>query len=484
MLHYHLLKNGFCELIQLAPVQNSAVLEKGSEPPPEARLFIIRLLVKYGASVSFSGTVKSLVKECDSDDRAVRKGMDYLKQAGLITHARDSSGTTLYQVSGLIQQHIGSRSPAGSPLPPLHEQIDAVLFPECGDNPARVKRGGFSRASRYLLAVMLAHADALGMVTGVSNAELRKLTGMTEQRLRGQIKKLLDNSILCGYMPGFNGGALLGRVKSEFALGLSHSVFGSCTSRYGCVDYEELVLTPLNRRSAVDAVCYKVHARLLNINPNKSNQLCFFGINFSVDELRFVFGENFRVYLRWVVFVCSAHLINERKRLVSAGMRFSIFDKSQGESSGMYAEEVPPCNYIAQRFMNAGAGFDFGDRVATGINRESYQLTFKLALFVYRASLMLACRLSPSLKMLFKYRPGMCDFFIFKAGNDKSLSFFSVQLRESEMVLPCPNKYSIKVYSSSSLLGNGKRAKRKVDIFEFLGNEEKLIASRLDDIGM
>lgn len=484
MLHYHLLKNGFGELIQLAPELNDTRLEKGCELPPEARLFIIRLLVRHGASSPFPGSVKSLVEECDSDDRAVRKGMDYLKQAGLITQVRDSSGKTLYQVSGFIQQHIGSRSPAGSPPPPLHEQIDTVLFPAQGDNPERVKRGGFSRASRYLLAVMLSHSDALGMVTGVSNVELSKLTGMTEQRLRGQIKSLLDSSILCGYMPGFNGSVLLGKVKSEFALGLSHAVFGACSVRYGCVDYEELGLTLLNETSAVDAVYFRVRALLLRRAPDTQSPLCFFGINFSVDELRFVLDEKFRVYLRWAVFACSAHLINERKSLLESGMRYSLFDASLDGSSDIHVEELEFCNYIAQRFMNAGAGFDFSERVVTRVNRDSYLLTFKLALFVFRASLMLACKVNSPLEMLGEARPGMYEFFIFKADNDSSLRSFSVRFCERRGTLPLPNKYSVKVYPSDVLLDGGKRFKRKVDVLEVLGDESKLIDSRFDDVEM
>ncbi|WP_344965233.1 hypothetical protein [Oceanisphaera sediminis] len=484
MLHYYLLKNGFGELIQLAPVQNSAVLEKGSDLPPEARLFIIRLFVIHGASVSFSGTVKSLVKECDSDDRAVRKGMDYLKQAGLITQVRDSSGKTLYQVSGFIQQYIVSRSPAGSPPPPLHEQIYAVLFPEHGDNPERVKRGGFSRASRYLLAVMLAHSDALGMVTGVSNAELRKLTGMTEQRLRGQIKNLLDSSILCGYMPGFNGGALLGKVKSEFALGLSHVVFGACSARYGCVDYEELAVTFLNEASAVDAVYSRVRSLVLRRSPDTQSTLCFFGIKFSVDELRFVLDEKFRVYLRWVVLASSSYLINERKSLLESAVRFSLFDTPPYKSSEFHAGEVTFCNYIARRFMNVEACFDFDGMVVAALNRDSCQLTFKLASFIFRASLMLARKVSFSLSELSKERSGLCNFLIFKVGNDRSMRCFSMHFCERRGTLPLPDKYSIKVYPSNKLLDSGRRSKRKVDIFEEVGDISKLIVSVLDDVEM
>ena len=482
MPHYHLLKNGFDELVQLAPELSDAGLGRGWDLPPEVRLFIIRLFVRHGASFSFSGTVKSLVQECDSDDRAVRKGMDYLNKIGLITQVKDSSGKISHQFINSVQDYKKTKSPAESPLPPLHEQIDAVLFPEYGDNPERVKRGGFSRASRYLLAVMLAHSNELGMVTNVSNAELCKLAGMTEQRFRLQIKNLLDSSILCGYMPGFNGAALLGKVKSEFALGLSNAVFGTCASRYGCVDYEELAITNLNEMAAVDAVYFRVRSLLLKRTTDTQSSLCFFGIKFSVDELRFLLDENFRLYLRWVVLAFSSYLINERKSFLESGVRFSLFDASSSESSDTQAEEVASCDYIAQRFMNAGAGFHFDEVVVTEINRDSYKLKFKLAQFICRASLMLACRVNSFLKILSETRPSVYDFLILKNDSDHSMRCFSVRFCERRGMLPLPDKYSVKVYPSNEQLGSGKWSKRRVEIFEFFGDVNKRIASRLDDV--
>ena len=486
MLHYHLLKNGFGELIQLAPVQNSAVLERGSDLPPEARLFIIRLFVIHGASVSFSGTVKSLVKECDSDDRAVRKGMDYLKQAGLITQVRDSSGKTLYQVSGFIQQYIVSRSPAGSPPPPLHEQIYAVLFPEHGDNPERVKRGGFSRASRYLLAVMLAHADALGMVTGVSNAELRKLTGMTEQRLRGQIKNLLDSSILCGYMPGFNGGALLGKVKSEFSLWLPHAVFGACSSRYGSIEYVEdrLLKSERNEISIIDTMYSLAHSKPLERIKIDLAQPAFFGVHFSVEELHSFMSERSADYLRWAVLAVSSYFILEGKFFLENGELFPVSGFLLDRPLEVKPYELEVCSYIARRFMNEEAGCRFCGDELRGFNSDSVRVRFKLALFICRASLVLASRVNRALDIVRESKPDFYFFRLQQSGGDYAVRRLSIQFFSQECMVAINPKYSIKIYPSSERLDGGVKCSREIELFEVSEGVSKLLISRLDDFSM
>ncbi|GAA3716968.1 hypothetical protein GCM10022421_26050 [Oceanisphaera sediminis] len=55
---------------------------------------------------------------------------------------------------------------------------------------------------------------------------------------------------------------------------------------------------------------------------------------------------------------------------------------------------------------------------------------------------------------------------------------------ERRGTLPLPDKYSIKVYPSNKLLDSGRRSKRKVDIFEEVGDISKLIVSVLDDVEM
>ncbi|OIN12344.1 hypothetical protein [Oceanisphaera psychrotolerans] len=483
MPHYHLLKNGFDELVQFAPELSDAGLGKGWDLPPEVRLFIIRLFVRHGASFSFSGTVKSLVQECDSDDRAVRKGMDYLNKIGLITQVKDSSGKISHQFINSVQDYKKTKSPAESPLPPLHEQIDAVLFPEYGDNPERVKRGGFSRASRYLLAVMLAHADTLGMVTGVSNAELRKLTGMTEQRLRGQIKSLLDSSILCGYMPGFNGSSVFGKVKSEFSLWLPHAVFGACSLRYGSVEYKDIrVPKPdLNEVSVIDSIYSLAKAKSSEWLKIDLNRVVFFGVHFYVKELHSFISEQCVNYLRWAVLVCASHLIYEKKPFLADRNSFPISDFLSDRCRNVKSYELDVCSFIAYRFMGGEAGFRFEESVFTGLRSDSHQLRFKMALFICRASLMLASRMNRALDILRESEPGFCFFMIGKNGSDHALRDFSVQFFNQDHMLLPSKKYSVKVYPSGGFLDNGKKDNGKIEIFKVDEGVSKLLASRLDD---
>ena len=486
MPHYHLLKNGFDDLVKLTPKLSDAVLEKGWGLPPEARLFIIRLLVRHRASVSFPGTVKSLVKECDSDDRAVRKGMDYLKQAGLITQVRDSPGKTLYQVSGFIQQHIRSKSPAGSPLPPLYEQIDAVLFPEHGDNPERVKRGGFSRASRYLLAVMLSYSDALGMVTGVSNAELRKLAGMTEQRLRGHIKSLLDSSILCGYMPGFSASSVFGKVKSEFHLWLPHAVFGHCSFRYGSVEYKEerLSTSDLNEISVIDTMYSLANSKPLESIKNNLARIAFFGIHFYVEELHSVMSEQSRGYLRWAVLAVTSNFIHGGKYFLKNRELLPICDFLLDRPLDVKCYELEVCSFIACRFMNEKSGYRFDESDLGDFNSESLQLRFKLALFICRASLMLASRINRALDVIRESKSDFRFVMLRQGGSDHAVRNFSIQFFNQEYMMLTTKKYSVKISSSSEYLDNGQKASREIEVFELSEGVSKLLASRLDNFRM
>jgi hypothetical protein len=93
-------------------------------------------------------------------------------------------------------------------------------------------------ANRWLVMVLLAHADSSGQVIGLGVSALKSLTGMGRSQLHSQLGKLKRLGLLGHYQPGRMG--LGGRRTSLFTLNLSHLAFG----RRDRLCVELLLLTP------------------------------------------------------------------------------------------------------------------------------------------------------------------------------------------------------------------------------------------------
>lgn len=96
-------------------------------------------------------------------------------------------------------------------------------------------------ANRWLVMVLLAHADRAGQVIGLGVSALKSLTGMGRSRLHSQLSKLKRLGLLGHYQPG--GMGLGGRRTSLFTLDLSHPAFGRRDRL--CVD---LLIVTLSRK--------------------------------------------------------------------------------------------------------------------------------------------------------------------------------------------------------------------------------------------
>lgn len=79
-------------------------------------------------------------------------------------------------------------------------------------------------ANCWLLAVLLAHAEAPGIITGLSQRQLASATGMTKERVRAQLAKLRMLGIFVRYEPGIKRehGAI--SLCSYYELDLTHPV--------------------------------------------------------------------------------------------------------------------------------------------------------------------------------------------------------------------------------------------------------------------
>lgn len=77
-------------------------------------------------------------------------------------------------------------------------------------------------ATYWLFAVLLAHADTPGIVTGLSYGRLRAITGMTKERLKSQLSKLKKLGIISRYEPGVLRSQDGASMRSVYFLDLAH----------------------------------------------------------------------------------------------------------------------------------------------------------------------------------------------------------------------------------------------------------------------
>lgn len=86
---------------------------------------------------------------------------------------------------------------------------------------------GLILSNRWLLMVLLAHADSPGIVSRLSVSALRRLTGMSRYRITNQLKKLSDLGLIAHHQPGQYASRASARKTSIYLLDLSHSLIGS-----------------------------------------------------------------------------------------------------------------------------------------------------------------------------------------------------------------------------------------------------------------
>ena len=195
----------------------------------ESRLFIVQLVKNYLHDGMFCSAVRGLVASCDANDRAVKEGLEFLKQQGFITEYEinlkaDKKASAMYRFTdSFTQLLVNSKSQPSERLKPL---IEVILFPSGGYNPKKEYKIRFSRSDRLLLAVMLHNADSKGVLNNLSFSELSSITGMSVRRVKGKICDFVNEKILHASISGMANRSLFGMVKSVHVLNLRHSLYG------------------------------------------------------------------------------------------------------------------------------------------------------------------------------------------------------------------------------------------------------------------
>jgi len=93
--------------------------------------------------------------------------------------------------------------------------------------PVRIKSSQLSLANRWLVAVLVSHANKLGAVRELGMAALRQLTGMSEPRLKAQLLRLVELGVIRSYAPGISSLLFTGvKVSRSYFLNLAHPLLG------------------------------------------------------------------------------------------------------------------------------------------------------------------------------------------------------------------------------------------------------------------
>ncbi|MBT9266841.1 hypothetical protein KKQ10_18320 [Pseudomonas sp. MG-9] len=84
-------------------------------------------------------------------------------------------------------------------------------------------QGRVSVVNRVLLAALLIRADRFGVVRDLGSAELARITGLSQVRLKNRVGTLLDCGLIRAYVPGATGSVIFKKTKSIYYLNLHHS---------------------------------------------------------------------------------------------------------------------------------------------------------------------------------------------------------------------------------------------------------------------
>ncbi|HDZ46413.1 MAG TPA: hypothetical protein ENI10_16755 [Halomonas sp.] len=200
----------------------------------------------FGAGHHFDGTLKNLFKSLDMTYSQGRRGWDML----IANH--DESQGKFIEIEPLPAKGRGrpsSRYRLSSKLvktlqmsPPVSEhhtteiaklaettRLSAENKPEDLVRDGRQRRSKLTLPNRWLLMVLLAHADMPGVITRLGISKIRQLTGMSRSRIDRQLKKLGNLGVIAQHQPGRYSSQASIRKTSLYLLDLAHPLLESFT---------------------------------------------------------------------------------------------------------------------------------------------------------------------------------------------------------------------------------------------------------------
>ena len=228
------------------------LLHKLTDCGPEAR-FILEAIVRGGScggsgSECFRGRL--LAKQLHMAEGKVSAALGELVAAGVVDRLESALGgkgrpKVSYRIAPQSLAALeGQQSPHASHPEHLKRIFSGADIPVeiLGAQPKSQKKratvtklgkpappGARSRLSicnRLLLGALLANADQFGVVTGLSNLDLRRLTGLDSESLSHRLQRL-RGGLIRSYVPGVTSSVFrTKKVNSAYFLNLNHPGYG------------------------------------------------------------------------------------------------------------------------------------------------------------------------------------------------------------------------------------------------------------------
>jgi DNA-binding MarR family transcriptional regulator/DNA-binding Lrp family transcriptional regulator len=237
------------------PLKIQAVLDRLTGCEPEAR-FILEAIARDSSLGRCEGEYirsKLLAKQLHMAEGAVTAALGELVAAGLVERIESASAgkgrpKVSYQVAPQSLALLAGQQCSHA----LHSEHMQRLFSEA-DIPAEIlgaqpkprkeraivtkhgkpappgARSRLSICNRLLLGALLANADQFGVVVGLSNLELRQLTGLDSESLSHRLQRLRGLGLIRSYVPGVTSSIFrTKKVNSTYFLNLNHPGYGLC----------------------------------------------------------------------------------------------------------------------------------------------------------------------------------------------------------------------------------------------------------------
>lgn len=191
-----------------------------------SRYFLCRLLCDEAPAAS--NTVASYVKRYGVTDRVVSLAIKELVECKAVDKTatqkeNGAPGWTLRVASDF--RDLLEVAANSEPVGPMAKLSLHVLTHDDGEARKKGKKR-LSPYNRLVLAALLLKADEAGAVYGVGASDLKRIAGLSSDRLVSQLSKLQNLGYLRMRMGGLTGRHLFGRSTGAYFLNVGHPDFG------------------------------------------------------------------------------------------------------------------------------------------------------------------------------------------------------------------------------------------------------------------
>ncbi|MCG6201050.1 hypothetical protein, partial [Psychromonas antarctica] len=206
----------------------------------EGKFFLVYLLITHDKNREIVWNYKCLSEQHGVSDHVVRAALKYLTYNNYLTECprpkRSEKSSKWFMFSEKFHSDFLNKI---SRSDCMHSDLIQDLL-SCKD---KNKYKGLRVSNRLLLITLLAHSEQLGIVKGLSHNQLKKLTGMTDDRLKSQLAKLSQLGYINYVVPGISSSHLFGVCKGYYSLNLSLHEYSNVSPKCRLIVISTLIVT-------------------------------------------------------------------------------------------------------------------------------------------------------------------------------------------------------------------------------------------------